>query len=130
MLRTAPPGKNNSIYYLYYATQVMHHMQGESWRFWNEGVDAEGKKVHNGIRNSLMAQQDKGTTAQAPAPGRQLGRCAGRPRHGHLVVALVPGGVLPPPAVVSPRHRHQEGLVSPPSRARGVASSEPHVAAE
>jgi hypothetical protein len=73
-LRTAPPGKNDNIYYLYYATQVMHHMQGESWRFWNEGVDADGKKIHNGIRDSLISKQDKGTTPQHP---HQIGSWGG-----------------------------------------------------
>jgi hypothetical protein len=63
-LRKEPPGKNNDIYYLYYATQVMHHMERESWRFWNEGVTADGKKVHNGIRDSLIAQQDKGAATR------------------------------------------------------------------
>lgn len=65
-LHENPPGKNDNIYYLYYATQVMHHMQGESWRFWNEGRDADGKKIHNGIRDGLISKQDKGTTPQYP----------------------------------------------------------------
>ncbi|HTU19418.1 MAG TPA: prenyltransferase/squalene oxidase repeat-containing protein [Gemmataceae bacterium] len=73
-LRTAPPGKNNNIYYLYYATQVMHHMQGESWRFWNEGVTADGKKVHNGMRDTLISQQDNGKTPQHP---HQIGSWGG-----------------------------------------------------
>ncbi len=30
-----PPGTINSMYYYYYATQVMHHMGGESWANWN-----------------------------------------------------------------------------------------------
>jgi hypothetical protein len=65
-LREQPPSKNHNIYYLYYATQVMHHMQGESWRYWNEGRDADGKQVHSGIRNFLISKQDKGTTPQRP----------------------------------------------------------------
>ncbi|MGH7172465.1 MAG: prenyltransferase/squalene oxidase repeat-containing protein [Gemmataceae bacterium] len=73
-LRSEPPGKNNNIYYLYYATQVMHHMQGESWRFWNEGVNADGKKVHNGIRDGLISQQDNGTTPRHP---HQVGSWSG-----------------------------------------------------
>ncbi len=73
------PGKLDNIYYLYYATQVMHHMQGESWRFWNEGVDENGKKIHNGIRDSLISKQDTGTTPKHPHqigswPGSQGGR--------------------------------------------------------
>lgn len=61
MLRAEPPGRNGNIYYLYYATQVMHHMQGESWQFWNLGPNGKG-----GIRDSLMSQQDKGTTPKHP----------------------------------------------------------------
>ena len=54
-------------------------MQGESWRFWNEGVDENGKKIHNGIRDTLISQQDKGATAKHPHqmgswPGSQGGR--------------------------------------------------------
>ncbi|MHB1425703.1 MAG: prenyltransferase/squalene oxidase repeat-containing protein [Gemmataceae bacterium] len=68
-LHENPPGKGhegNQIYYLYYATQVMHHMQGEDWRFWNEGRDAGGRKIHTGIRDNLISKQDKGTTPQHP----------------------------------------------------------------
>jgi hypothetical protein len=79
MLREHPPGKGaegKNIYYLYYATQVMHHMQGESWRFWNLGPNSDGK---GGIRDFLILQQDKGTTPQHPHqagswPGSQGGR--------------------------------------------------------
>jgi hypothetical protein len=62
-LREQPPSKNHNIYYLYYATQVMHHMQGDSWRFWNLGPNGDGK---GGIRDTLIALQDKGTTPQHP----------------------------------------------------------------
>ena len=49
------PGALNSMYYYYYATQVMHHMGGEVWEAWNPKM-----------RDLLIAQQDKGTT-----PGKQ-----------------------------------------------------------
>lgn len=62
-LREQPPGKNANIYYLYYATQVMHHMQGDSWRFWNLGPKGDGK---GGIRDILISKQDKGATSQKP----------------------------------------------------------------
>jgi hypothetical protein len=52
----------------------MHHMQGESWRFWNEGVDENGKKIHRGIRDTLISRQDKGTTPRHP---HQLGSWGG-----------------------------------------------------
>jgi hypothetical protein len=66
-LKENPPGKEqpgnvNNIYYEYYATQVMHHMGGDSWEYWNKGeatVDGKVQKVHNGIRDSLLSRQDK-----------------------------------------------------------------------
>lgn len=37
MVRQYPPSeKRPNIYYWYYATQVMHHYGGSSWRTWNE----------------------------------------------------------------------------------------------
>src|SRR5262249_50456233 len=38
-LKQHPPGKTDNLYYEYYATQVMHHMGGEHWDFWNKGPD-------------------------------------------------------------------------------------------
>jgi hypothetical protein len=70
-LKKAPPGSNDNIYYLYYATQVMHHMQGDSWKFWNLGPKGDGK---GGIRDVLMAKQDKGTT---PGHPHQVGSWGG-----------------------------------------------------
>jgi hypothetical protein len=58
-LMTNPPKAANSIYYTYYATQVMHHYGGEPWNFWNPRM-----------RDYLIATQDKGTTRQHP---HQLG---------------------------------------------------------
>jgi hypothetical protein len=57
----SPPGKSNSIYYYYYATQVMHHMGGELWQAWNEGADGR-----IGMRDLLIATQDKGTDPKFP----------------------------------------------------------------
>ena len=50
-LRRMPPelDKPMNIYYYYYATQVMHHMGGDSWREWNLKM-----------RDLLIAKQDKG----------------------------------------------------------------------
>ena len=59
-LKKAPPGKTGNLYYEYYATQVMHHMGGESWKFWNEGIDDKGTQVHKGIRDKLIGSQDTG----------------------------------------------------------------------
>jgi hypothetical protein len=44
-----PPGSLNSIYYYYYATQVLHHVGGDSWQAWNEKM-----------RDQLIKSQDKG----------------------------------------------------------------------
>lgn len=54
-IKQNPPASTPNIYYLYYATQVMHHMGGEAWDFWNAGPDGK-----NGIRDTLIARQDKG----------------------------------------------------------------------
>jgi hypothetical protein len=58
-LRKYPPGSINSMYYYYYATQVMHHMGGESWQEWNPKM-----------RDMLIAQQDNGRMPRRP---HQLG---------------------------------------------------------
>jgi hypothetical protein len=58
-LKKTPPGSFDTMYYYYYATQVMHHMGGEAWDTWN-------KKM----RDMLIAGQDKGTTPNKP---HQLG---------------------------------------------------------
>src|SRR5262249_41664115 len=54
-LRQFPPSESQNLYYLYYATQVMHHMGGDSWKFWNEGT-----KGNNGIRDTLIKRMDAG----------------------------------------------------------------------
>jgi hypothetical protein len=59
-LKSYPPEKHPDVYYLHYATQVMHNVQGESWRFWNTGVDADGKQKSKGVRNLLLTRQDNG----------------------------------------------------------------------
>jgi hypothetical protein len=55
VLKKYPPGRTNNVYYEYYATQVMHHMGGDAWQFWNLGPDGK-----TGIRDTLIAKQDKG----------------------------------------------------------------------
>jgi hypothetical protein len=51
-LKMLPPPRANSMYYNYYATQVMHHMGGEAWSFWNPQM-----------RDMLVKKQDDGNTA-------------------------------------------------------------------
>src|SRR5262249_7114062 len=50
-LRDVGPGKSGNLYYEYYATQVMHHMGGDNWQFWNLGPAGNGK---GGIRDTLI----------------------------------------------------------------------------
>ncbi len=54
-LKAYPPRSINSIYYYYYATQVMHHMGGEDFAFWNPKM-----------RDLLLDTQDKGTDTKRP----------------------------------------------------------------
>jgi hypothetical protein len=49
LLREALPREDDpNIYFWYYATQVMHHVGGETWKTWNAAV-----------RNALLAMQDQ-----------------------------------------------------------------------
>ena len=74
-LRGVGPGKSGNLYYEYYATQVMHHMGGEAWQFWNLGPDGK-----SGIRDTLIAKQDAGADTRHShqkgswAPDAQGGR--------------------------------------------------------
>jgi hypothetical protein len=48
-LKQTPPGALKSLYYEYYATQVMHHVGGEAWDYWNPRM-----------RDKLIKEQDRG----------------------------------------------------------------------
>ncbi|HKB36148.1 MAG TPA: hypothetical protein VKD72_06820 [Gemmataceae bacterium] len=52
-LKRTPPGQYANLYYAYYATQVMHHLGGDDWTFWNEGP----KKNKDGMRDLLISRQ-------------------------------------------------------------------------
>src|SRR5689334_16183755 len=52
-LKSLPPKSTKNLYYLYYATQVMHHFGGDAWELWN------GTNGNNGIRDILIADMDK-----------------------------------------------------------------------
>jgi hypothetical protein len=58
-LKKSPPGATGNLYYEYYATQVMHHMGGDSWTFWNLGPNGK-----NGIRDTLISKQDQGVSGK------------------------------------------------------------------
>jgi hypothetical protein len=69
-LKQVPPTSNAGIYYEYYATQVMHHMGGEHWQFWNLGAKGTGE---GGIRNTLINRQEKGGANSGSFPGTDHG---------------------------------------------------------
>jgi hypothetical protein len=52
-LKQTLPGSMPSMYYHYYATQVMHHMGGEAWEFWNPKM-----------RDKLIRDQDPGNKVE------------------------------------------------------------------
>jgi hypothetical protein len=54
-LKAYPPGSIHSLYYEYYATQVMYHMGGEDFGAWNPRM-----------RDLLLATQDKGDDPKRP----------------------------------------------------------------
>jgi hypothetical protein len=54
-LKGNPPTALNNMYYYYYATQVMHHMGGESFEFWNPKM-----------RDLLIKGQDQGKDQKHP----------------------------------------------------------------
>ena len=88
------PNEVKSIYFLYYATQVMHHAGGEVWAGWNAKM-----------RDKLVKEQDRDLDGN-PHQDRQLGPQGGcpcrprRPSDANLAVAVDPGGVLPPLAAL------------------------------
>jgi len=68
LIKKNPPAMAmTEYYYAYYATQVMHHMGGEEWQFWNLGPSGKGT---DGMRDLLIKAQDKGTNPKkAPQAG-------------------------------------------------------------
>jgi hypothetical protein len=57
LLRRVPPSAAvKDMYYYYYATQVMHHMGGDTWEQWNQGINGRP-----GMRDLLIDSQDQGT---------------------------------------------------------------------
>jgi len=66
VIKKNPPLANQQVYYLYYATQVMHHMDGTAWEFWNLGANKNGK---GGIRDYMISKQDMGLGQRAAQKG-------------------------------------------------------------
>jgi hypothetical protein len=52
-IKNQPARHASSMYYTYYAAQVMHHMGGDTWKTWNEDT-----------RNFLIETQDTGNAAK------------------------------------------------------------------
>jgi hypothetical protein len=69
-----PNAVHPNIYYEYYATQVMHHMGGEYWEFWNTG---EGQ--YKGMRDILVNRKEQmGDMASWPPRGDGHAAAGGR----------------------------------------------------
>jgi hypothetical protein len=73
-----PPARSTNMAYLYFATQVMHHMGGEPWKVWNLGP---GQDVKGGMPDSLISRQDTGKT---PGHNHQAGSWEGSDEGGRL----------------------------------------------
>src|SRR5262249_48500318 len=67
-IKDYPPG-SAGLYYEYYATQVMHHMGGPAWDYWNKGGTTKGGQKFVGIRDSLLARQVKTGANASTWPG-------------------------------------------------------------
>ena len=74
LLKDYAPGKVGSMYYYYYATQVLHHFGGQPWKQWNIAM-----------RDLLIRTQDKGRDRRHPdqkgswgPAGDALGSAGGR----------------------------------------------------
>ncbi len=57
-LEVLPPGRSKNIYYYYYATQVLHHFGGDSWKKWNDKM-----------RSNLVQTQEKNATPGSDVQG-------------------------------------------------------------
>ena len=90
LVANLPAWDKRNVYYWYYATQVLHHMEGKPWRQWNEE----------------MRSAAAGAPGKARPRARQLGpqrRPLGRRRRPavrHVPLALHARSVLPPSADV------------------------------
>jgi hypothetical protein len=73
-LKQTPPAPQASMYYQYYATQVMHHAGGEAWEFWNARMrDLLIKKQNQGADPKYEHEKgswDPAGDAHAGAGGR------------------------------------------------------------
>jgi hypothetical protein len=67
-------GQINSMYFNYYATQVMHHMGGDSWAKWNDGMRESLTKAQDQGRAGKKAHQVGSWGPEGDAFGAQGGR--------------------------------------------------------
>ena len=95
LLDNLPEWNEQNVYYWYYATQVMHHIEDSPWRIWNER-DAQAA--------AREASPPRPRARQLGPRRRPLGRRR-RPALRHLPLALHARSLLPPPAALSNRHR-------------------------
>jgi hypothetical protein len=65
LLKNLPDWEDRDVYYWYYATQVMHHMEGKYWPVWNQVFSAlliknqETKGPEKGSWDPLGAHPDR-----------------------------------------------------------------------
>lgn len=92
-----PPGKNSNIYFLFNANQVMHNLQGDNWRSWDAGINADGEHIHPGMRDWLLEQQDAGATPRHPHQvGSWKGSQGGRIMATSLSLLMLEQAAKPP----------------------------------
>ena len=67
-----PSYKDRNVYYWYYATQVMHHLEGDRWKRWNGRM--RDLLVKNQVPNGKQAGSWNPTTPEPDRWGYQGGR--------------------------------------------------------
>ena len=78
LVNNLPDWDKRNVYYWYYATQVLHHMEGDAWRQWNEVM-----------RKMLPANQEtRGKERGSWDPNGDRWRRRRRPALRHLPVDL------------------------------------------
>ena len=96
LLANLPDWDERNVYYWYYATQVLHHMEGKPWQTWNgEMRQADARE----------AGQERQGTRQL-GPGRRPLGPRRRPALRHVSLAVHHGSLLPSLAALSDGRSH------------------------
>lgn len=62
LIQNLPDWEEQNVYYWYYATQVLHHMDGELWKTWNDVMREllpKHQRKHGGERGSWNPERDR-----------------------------------------------------------------------